>query len=68
MAVRVCKGVLSIEGDNGQRIGIGTGGPTIMMHVGEGAALRAELNIGIGTKNTPCCRLEVKSEEVGMKQ
>jgi hypothetical protein len=62
MAVHVCDGVLSIEGENGQRIGIRTGGPTIIMHVGKGAASLAESNIGIGTKNAPHCRLEVRCD------
>jgi hypothetical protein len=58
-------GVIAVTGN------VAIGGrefPSALVCLGEGAASHAGSNAGIGTKNTLCCRPEVKSEEVGMKQ
>lgn len=62
MPYDVHKGVFFIEGDNGQRIGIGTGTPTVVVHVGHGAASFSSDTVGIWTGNTPHCRLEVRND------
>ncbi|MBN2188143.1 MAG: hypothetical protein JW699_01715 [Chitinispirillaceae bacterium] len=54
-------GVLSIEGENGPRIGIGIGGPTVKIYVGEAGASYTSDMVGINN-NSPCCRLEVRSD------
>ena len=60
MVYNVCEGVLMIEGDNGQRIGIGIGGPSMMLYVKEGSASTTE---AAGTGNdAPQCRFEVRED------
>jgi hypothetical protein len=61
MSYSICEGVLSIEGDDGRRIGIRTDGPSMRVYIGEGAALVADNTACIGT-GTPGCRLEVRSD------
>jgi len=63
----VQEGVLAIEGDGGQRIGIGTNTPTMKIHIGEPGASYASDTVGIGN-NTPSCRFDVRSDgKVGVK-
>jgi len=60
---------VTIAGDGGQRIGIGTGGPAARLDVGRrrGTLRFSGRNVGIGIR-TPCCRLEVRSDgAVGVK-
>jgi hypothetical protein len=61
MNYSVCEGGISIEGDNGQRIGIKTDAPSVEVFIGEGAASVADDTAGIGI-GTPGCRLEVRSD------
>jgi hypothetical protein len=60
LAHDVHDGVLTIEGDDGQRIGIGTGTMSMMLFVKEGSASTTE---AAGTGNdAPQCRFEVRSD------
>jgi hypothetical protein len=61
MAYSICDGVCTIEGDDGQRIGVRTGGPTMRVYIGEGVATVADDTAGIGV-GTPNCRLDVRSD------
>jgi hypothetical protein len=61
MAYSIYNGVLTIEGDDGQRIGIRTDDPSIRVHIGEGGVSVADDTAGIGI-GTPNCRLEVRSD------
>jgi hypothetical protein len=61
MSYSICNGVVSIEGDDGQRIGIRTDGPSMRVYIGEGAASTSDDMVGIGI-NTPGCRLEVRND------
>jgi hypothetical protein len=60
MSYDIRDGVLSIEGDNGQRIGVGTGTLSMMLFVKEGSASTTEsAETGNGM---PQCRFEVRSD------
>jgi hypothetical protein len=61
MIYDVCEGVLMVEGEGGQRIGIGIGGPTMKIFVGEAGASYTSDTVGIGI-NTPQCRFEVRAD------
>jgi hypothetical protein len=55
----VGEGILTIEGDNGRRIGIRTDAPSVEMNIGEGAASWSGPEAGIGTKNAQYYRSDV---------
>ena len=61
MIYDVREGILTIEGEDGQRIGIGIGGPTMKIFVGEAGASYTSDTVGIGI-NTPQCRFEVRAD------
>jgi hypothetical protein len=63
MIYDVYNGVPAIEGDGGQRIGIGTNCPSVRIYIGESSASYASDTVGIGN-NTPSCRFEVQSDGV----
>ncbi|MBN2035380.1 MAG: hypothetical protein JW768_01435 [Chitinispirillaceae bacterium] len=60
MIHEICDGVLMVEGEGGSRIGIGIGGPSMMLFVEQGSASTTE---AAGTVNgTPRCRFEVRCD------
>jgi hypothetical protein len=60
MIHEICDGVLMVEGEGGSRIGIGIGGPSMMLYVKEGSASTTE---AAGTGNdAPQCRFEVRED------
>jgi hypothetical protein len=61
MSIDVHEGILTIEGDDGQRIGVGTGGPIVKIYVGDSGAYYTSDMVGIGN-NTPQCRFEVRAD------
>jgi hypothetical protein len=66
MLYDVREGMLTIEGDDGQRIGIRTDGPSMRAYIGEGVASISDDTVGIGICSQNC-RLEVRSDrKVGM--
>jgi hypothetical protein len=67
MVFDVREGILTIEGDNGQRIGIQMDDPSMRVYIGEGAASITDDTAGIGI-GTPNCRLEVRGDgKVGVE-
>jgi hypothetical protein len=67
VAFDIREGILTMEDDDGQRIGIGVNTPAMRFDVGEAGASCAGMGVGIGSR-TPSCRFEVRSDgAVGVK-
>jgi hypothetical protein len=61
MVYSVCEGGISIEGNDGQRIGVRTDYPIVRIYIGNSGVSYTSDSVGLGN-NTPSCRLEVRSD------
>jgi hypothetical protein len=60
MIHKICDGVLMVEGEGRSRIGIGIGGPLMMLFVEQGSASTTESVESVN--GTPQCWFEVRED------